>query len=169
MSTAQEKKSQYLTFDLDGEVFAIEVSKVREILDFTEVTCVPQMPMYMRGVINLRGSVVPVIDMRSKFGLATVDDTVDTCIIIVEVQIDNETSVVGALVDSVQEVLDIEESQVEPPPRMGSRMNSEFLHGMGKHDERFIMMLNIDKVFSSEEIAEVEQSRVEQSEDMSVG
>jgi purine-binding chemotaxis protein CheW len=85
------------------------------------------------------------------------------------VQIDNETSVVGALVDSVQEVLDIEESQVEPPPRMGSRMNSEFLHGMGKHDERFIMMLNIDKVFSSEEIAEVEQSRVEQSEDMSVG
>ncbi len=114
------------------------------------------MPTFMRGVINLRGSVVPVIDMRIKFGLPTVDDTVDTCIIIVEVKIDNETSVVGALVDSVQEVLDIEGDQIEPPPRMGSRMNSDFLHGMGKHDERFVMILNIDKVFSSDELAMVQ-------------
>lgn len=153
MAGAKSEKSQYLTFDLDGEIFAIEVSKVREILDFTEVTCVPQLPFFMRGVINLRGSVVPVIDMRSKFGLATADDTVDTCIIIVEVEIDNETSVIGALVDSVQEVLDIEGDQIEPPPRIGSRMKSEFLHGMGKQDERFIMILNIDKIFSSDDLS----------------
>ncbi len=153
MSDIQTEKNQYLTFDLDGEVFAVEVSKVREILDFTEVTSVPQMPVFMRGVINLRGSVVPVIDMRCKFGLDTIDDTVDTCIIIVEVEIDNETSVLGALVDSVQEVLDIDEDQIEPPPRMGARMNSAFLHGMGKYDGRFIMILNIDKVFSSDELA----------------
>ena len=156
MSDILTEKNQYLTFSLDGEIFAIEVSKVREILDFTEVTCVPQMPTFMRGVINLRGSVVPVIDMRIKFGMPAVADTVDTCIIIVEVQIDNETSVVGALVDSVQEVLDIEGDQIEPPPRMGSRMNSDFLHGMGKHDERFVMILNIDKVFSSDELAMVQ-------------
>ena len=156
MSDVQAEKNQYLTFDLDGEVFAIEVSKVREILDFTEVTSVPQMPVFMRGVINLRGSVVPVIDMRNKFGLPVVADTVDTCIIIVEVQIDKETSVLGALVDSVQEVLDIEGEQIEPPPRMGSRMNSDFLHGMGKHNDCFVMILNIDKVFSSDELAMVQ-------------
>ena len=153
MSDVLTEKNQYLTFSLDGEIFAIEVSKVREILDFTELTCIPQMPTFMRGVINLRGSVVPVIDMRRKFGLPTVDDTVDTCIIIVEVQIDNEASVLGALVDSVQEVLDIEGDQIEPPPQMGSRMNSDFLHGMGKHDERFVMILNIDHVFCADELA----------------
>jgi len=164
MAEQQIEKNQYLTFSLDGEVFAIEVSKVREILDFTEVTRIPQMPTFMRGVINLRGSVVPVIDMRSKFGLASVADTVDTCIIIVEVNIDNESSVLGALVDSVQEVLDIDGDQIELPPRMGSRMNSDFLHGMGKHDERFVMILNIDKVFSSDELAMVQQ--VEEAEEV---
>lgn len=157
MADVQTDKNQYLTFELDGEVFAIEVSKVREILDFTAVTCVPQMPAFMRGVINLRGSVVPVIDMRGKFGLSVIDDTVDTCIIIVEVRIDNESTVVGALVDSVREVLDIESDHIEPPPRMGSRMNSDFLHGMGKHGEHFIIILNMDMVFSSDEIAMVQQ------------
>lgn len=162
MSEIKAENNQYLTFNLDGEVFAIEVSKVREILDHTELTRIPQMPTFMCGVINLRGSVVPVVDMRIKFGLPTIDETVDTCIIIVEVCIDNETSVLGALVDSVQEVIDIDGDQIEEPPRMGSRMNSDFLHGMGKYDERFIMILNIDKVFSSDELVLVQQ--VEETE-----
>ena len=153
----QEENNQYLTFNLDGEVFAVGVNKVREVLDFSEVTRIPQTPTYMRGVINLRGSVIPVIDMRSKFGMAAVAETVNTCIIIVEVVMDNETTVLGALVDSVQEVLDIEADQIEPPPRIGSRMNSDFLHGMGKQDENFVMILNIDKVFSSAELTLVQQ------------
>ena len=158
MSEIQTKNNQYLTFDLDGEVFAIEVSKVREILDFTEVTRIPQTPDFIRGVINLRDRVVPVINMRSKFGLPAVAETVNTCIIIVQVQIDNEVSILGMLVDSVQEVLNMETDQIEPPPRMGSRMNTDFLQGMGKHNERFIMILNIDKVFSSDELALVQQT-----------
>ncbi|MBW2187611.1 MAG: purine-binding chemotaxis protein CheW [Deltaproteobacteria bacterium] len=153
----QEENNQYLTFNLDGEVFAVGVNKVREVLDFSEVTSIPQTPTYMRGVINLRGSVIPVIDMRSKFGLPAAVETVNTCIIIVEVEMGNETTVLGALVDSVQEVLDMEAEQIEPPPRLGSRMNSDFLHGMGKYDENFVMILNIDKVFSSEELAMVQQ------------
>lgn len=158
MSTQQqEENNQYLTFNLNGEVFAVGVNKVREVLDFSEVTRIPQTPTYMRGVINLRGSVIPVIDMRSKFGMAAVAETVNTCIIIVEVVMDNETTVLGALVDSVQEVLDIEADQIEPPPRIGSRMNSDFLHGMGKQDENFVMILNIDKVFSSAELTLVQQ------------
>ena len=158
MSEIQTKNNQYLTFDLDGEVFAIEVSKVREILDFTEVTRIPQTPDFIRGVINLRDRVVPVINMRSKFGLPAVAETVNTCIIIVQVQIDNEVSILGMLVDSVQEVLNMETDQIEPPPRMGSHMNTDFLQGMGKHDERFIMILNIDKVFSNDELALVQQA-----------
>lgn len=164
MAEVQIENNQYLTFNLDGEVFAIEVSKVREIIDHTELTRIPQMPPFMRGVINLRGSVVSVVDMRAKFGLDSVDDTVDTCIIIVEVKIDDQVNVLGALVDSVQEVLDIDGDQIEPPPRMGSRMNGEFLHGMGKHDEHFIMILNIDKVFSSDEIAMVQQGEETETE-----
>jgi len=97
MAEVQIENNQYLTFNLDGEVFAIEVSKVREIIDHTELTRIPQMPPFMRGVINLRGSVVSVVDMRAKFGLDSVDDTVDTCIIIVEVKIDDQVNVLGRL------------------------------------------------------------------------
>lgn len=148
----KEEENQYLTFTLDSEIFALEISKVREVLDFTEVTRIPQTPTYMRGVINLRGTVVPVIDIRNKFAISTADDTINTCIIITEVQFEDTTSVIGALVDSVQEVLDIGSDQIEPPPQIGSRMNTDFLHGMGKHNNHFILILNIDKVFASDEL-----------------
>ena len=142
----------YLTFTLDGEDFAVEVANVREVLDYTSVTRVPRTPDFMRGVINLRGSVVPVVDMRLKFGMPRGKDTVDTCIVVMEVDLDGEATVIGALADSVQEVFDMDPGLIEPPPRIGTVLNTEFIRGMGKHDENFIIILNIDRVFSSEEL-----------------
>lgn len=155
----QSSGNQYLTFSLDGEMFALPVSQVREILEFTHMTRIPQTPSYMRGVINLRDKVVAVIDMRTKFGLAPKAETVDTCIIIVQVLIDTEALVVGALVDSVQEVLELNQEQIEPPPRMGVQLNTEFLHGMARVDEGFALLLDIDKVFSSNELALIQQNQ----------
>ena len=146
--------TQYLTFKLRDEVFALDIGKVREVLDFTTVTKVPQTPDFMRGVINLRGNVVPVVDMRLKFGLSMTEKTVNTCVIITEIDVDGETTVVGAMADSVQEVLDLEPEQIEPPPRIGSKMNTDFIMGMGKHNDQFIIILNIDKVFSGIELAD---------------
>jgi purine-binding chemotaxis protein CheW len=153
------KTTQYLTFKLGHEVFAVDVAQVREILDFTTVTKVPQTPDFMRGVINLRGSVVPVVDMRLKFAMSKTEKSVNTCIVVVEVVMDNETLVIGALADSVQEVIELEPGQIEPPPKIGSRLKVEFLKGMGKRDEQFIMILDIDRVFSAADIAMVQSAQ----------
>jgi len=144
--------TQYLTFKLDEERFALDVAKVREILDFTTITRVPQTPSFMKGVINLRGSVVPVIDMRLKFGMSETEKTVNTCIVVVEVEFENETIILGALADAVQEVVEMEPDQIEPAPRIGTRLNTDFIKGMGKRDNEFIMILDIDKIFTSDEI-----------------
>jgi purine-binding chemotaxis protein CheW len=145
--------SQYLTFKLEDEVFALEIAKVREVLDFTLIAKVPQTPEFMLGVINLRGTVVPVVDMRLKFAMTRTETTVHTCIIIVEIEIDGENTVLGALVDSVQEVMDLDPDQIEPAPRIGTRLNTKFIKGMGKRDNQFIIILDIDKVFSSDELS----------------
>jgi purine-binding chemotaxis protein CheW len=147
--------TQYLSFKLDQEIFALDVAKVREILDFTTVTKVPQTPDFMRGVINLRGSVVPVMDLRLKFGMSSTEKTVNTCVIVVEMVVDGETMVLGVLADSVQEVIDLEPEQIEPAPRIGTKLNTEFIMGMGKHNEQFMMILDIDKVFSESEKAAI--------------
>jgi len=146
--------TQYLTFKLGDEVFALDISKVREVLDFTMVTKVPQTPDFMRGVINLRGNVVPVVDMRLKFGMTMTEKTVNTCVIISEVLVDGEKTIVGAMADSVQEVLDMGPEHIEPPPRIGAKLNTDFIMGMGKHNDRFIMILNIDMLFSGDELAD---------------
>ncbi len=148
---------QYLTFQLGEEVFAIDVANVREILEFNSVTRVPRSPEYMRGVINLRGSVVPVFDMRLKFGMSTTEKTINTCIVVVEVSYEGEDIIIGALVDSVQEVFELEANQIEPAPKIGTHLRTEFIKGMGKRDERFIIILDIDKVFSAEEITSVQE------------
>jgi len=154
MSIAEiEEATQHLTFKLDEEVFAIDISTVREVLEFSTVTKVPQTPEFMCGVINLRGGVVPVVDLRLKFGMAEAEKTVNTCIIIVEVSVDGESTVLGALADSVQEVHDFEADQIEPAPKIGTKLNTDFIKGMGKRDDQFIMILDIDKVFSSDELA----------------
>jgi purine-binding chemotaxis protein CheW len=157
----------YLTFILDSERYALEIHKVREVLEFTKATRVPRMPEYMRGVINLRGNVVPVLDLRLKFGLSRTERTVDTCVIIAEVDVDGEPTILGALADSVEEVLDLEPDQIDPPPRMGARLKTEFIRGMGKRDDHFIILLDIDKVFTAEELR-VAGSRAE-SESISAG
>jgi len=152
----QAGANQYLTFELDGEIFALEIAKVREVLDFTTVTRVPKMPAFMRGVINLRGSVVPVVDMRLKFGLPPADRTVNTCIIIVEIEMDGEMVALGALADSVKEVVELEAAEIEPAPRIGARLGTEFIRGMGKREEGFLILLDINRVFSNEELAAVQ-------------
>jgi len=147
--------SQYLTCKLEGEVFALDIAKVREVLDFTLIAKVPQTPEFMLGVINLRGTVVPVVDMRLKFAMNRTETTVNTCIIIFEIEIDGENTVLGALVDSVQEVMDLDPEQIEPAPRIGTRLNTKFIKGMGKRDNHFIIILDIDKVFSVDDLATV--------------
>jgi purine-binding chemotaxis protein CheW len=117
------------------------------------VTRVPQAPDYMLGVINLRGSVVPVIDMRRKFGMPEAESTRDTCIVVVDVEVDGDSVIVGALVDSVREVLDLTPEQIEPPPRMGTQLKTELILGMGSLGDRFVVLLDIDRVFSADELA----------------
>ena len=143
--------TQYLSFKLGEEIFAVDVAQVREILDVIAITKVPQTPDFMKGVINLRGSVVPVMDMRLKFGMPPTERTVNTCIIVMEVIQDGETMVLGSLADSVQEVLDLEPEQIESPPRIGTRLRSSYIKGMGKQNERFIIILDIDRIFSADE------------------
>lgn len=155
--------NQYLTFKLDQEVYALEIGKVREVLDSSDVTKVPRMPDFMRGVINLRGKVLPVVDLRLKFGMTATEKTVDTCIIIMEIAIDGETTDLGAMADSVQEVLDLEGDQVEPAPKIGTRLDTEFIKGMGKKDKEFIIILDVDKVFSAEELAIVQAAEEDTS------
>ena len=152
---AATETTQYLSFMLGDEVFALDISKVREVLDFASVTKVPQTPDFMRGVINLRGGVVPVVDMKLKFGMGETEKTVNTCTIIVEVEFEGETTVLGALADSVQEVFDLHTGDIEPAPKIGTHLNTEFLQGMGKKDDEFILILDIDKVFSYEELEAV--------------
>ena len=142
----------YLTFTLDEEDFAVDVSNVREVLDFTNVTKVPRTPDFMKGVINLRGSVVPVVDMRIKFGLEEAEATVDTCIIVMEVSMEGDATVIGALADSVKEVFQLDPAYIEPPPRIGTRLDTEFIAGMGKYNDDFIIILDINQVFSAEEL-----------------
>ena len=143
---------QYLTFGLGDDIFAIDVIMAKEVLDFSNVTHVPQTPDYMLGVINLRGSVVPVVDMRLKFGMPDRDKTRDSCIIVVEVDVEGEPITVGALADSVQEVMDMAPDQIEPPPRIGTRLNTDFIKGMGNLGDKFVIILDINKVFSADDL-----------------
>lgn len=153
-----ENMGQYLTFVLDEETYALDIHQVREVLDLTTITKVPRMPDFMRGVINLRGGVVPVVDLRLKFGLGAAGQTVDTCIIIIEISLDGETAMIGALADAVQEVLDLGQDDIKAPPKIGTRLKTEFIRGMGKKNEQFIIILDIDKIFTSMELVHVTEN-----------
>lgn len=159
---------QFLAFMLEDEVFAFDISKVREVLEFDTVTKVPQTPEMMRGVINLRGSVVPVIDMRIKFGMRMTEKTVNTVIIIIEIDLDGESTMIGALVDSVKEVMDLDTEHIEPPPSIGTQLNTEFIRGMGKQNDQFIIILDIEKIFSSEDLELVQQVSEQTSSEAAV-
>ncbi|MBT3227117.1 MAG: chemotaxis protein CheW [Deltaproteobacteria bacterium] len=150
--------NQYLAFKLEDEVFAFDISRVKEVLEFDTVTRVPQTPEMMKGVINLRGSVVPVIDMRIKFGMGGIEKTVNTVIIIIEIDMDSDSTMIGVLVDSVKEVMDLDSEHIEPPPTIGTQLNTDFIRGMGKQGSQFVIILDIEKIFSSEELELVQQA-----------
>ena len=154
MSIQQIKTTaQYITFKLGDELFAINVSQVREVLDLTLITKVPTAPAYLRGVVNVRGSAIPVVDLRLKFGLPRVPDSVQTRIVVLELELDGETVVVGGLADSVHEVIELEPGQINEPPRLGMRWKTELIQGMGKRGDQFIIILDITRVFSLEDAA----------------
>lgn len=149
--------SSYLSFKIGNELFAVNVAKVIEILEWAQVTRVPQAPAFMRGVINLRGSVLPVIDTRLKFGFEVAPETVNTCIIVLEVEIENENVRLGAMADAVQEVLELGPQDIAQPPRIGSKYQVDYISGMVRAHEQFIMVLDVDKVFSSDELSVIQQ------------
>jgi purine-binding chemotaxis protein CheW len=150
---------QYLTFKLGNEVFGIDVAKVREILDFTTITEIPRTPEFMSGVINLRGNVVPVVDLRLCFQMSKTVRTRNTCIVVVEVLLESESTVIGALADSVEEVIDMEPDQIKPAPKIGTQIRTDFIKGMGTRDNQFIMILDIDRVFSVEQLVAAREAR----------
>ena len=143
---------QYLSFTLREEAFSVEIFKVREVLDVTTLTKIPRMPTYLAGVINLRSNVVPVVDLGVVLGMVPIENTVNTCIMIVDIKVDGEDAAIqmGVLTDSVQAVLDLSEEDIESVPKMGTNLNTDFIKGMGRMDDKFLILLDIDQVLASE-------------------
>lgn len=150
-----EETNQYLTFMLDREVFALEIGKVREVMYCIEITRIPKMPGYFKGVINLRGNVVPVIDLRDLLSIGEIKQSGDTCIIIVEIGSEDNLVQLGALADSVQEVIHIPPDQISPAPKIGAKVNTEFIQGIGKRDNHFIIILDIERILTTENISDL--------------
>ncbi|GGP27175.1 chemotaxis protein CheW [Silvimonas amylolytica] len=146
---------QYLTFALDGELFAVPIEHIREIIEFGGLTAVPLTPTFLRGVINLRGAVVPVVDLAARFGRSGTTIGKRTCIVILEVETTGRTLPVGVLVDTVNEVLSTDRSQIEPRPPFGARLRADFICGMFSQGERFVIVLDIQQVLSVEEMADL--------------
>jgi len=149
---------QYLTFLLAREVYAIGILAIKEIIEYDGVTSVPMMPEAVRGVINLRGAVVPVLDLAASFGRKPTEITRRTCIVIVEVDAGGETRDIGVIVDAVNEVVEIPAGEIEPAPAFGTNIRSDFIAGMGKRDGKFVIILNPDRVVSGAEVTTVAEA-----------
>lgn len=149
----------YLSFKLSDELFALGVEKVIEILDVPKITKIPRAPSYMKGVINLRGHVLPLVDTRIKFGLPPIEFTVDTCIVVMEIDVEEESIQLGALVDAVVEVFDVDRKTIQPSPSIDAKYKLDFIQGMIHKEKDFIMLLHIDKVFSLQDIEELKVSK----------
>ena len=145
--------AQYLTFQLSGEMYAVGIHNVKEIIEYGSLTEIPMMPTFIRGVINLRGAVVPVIDLAARFGGAPSEQSRRTCIVIIELVTEDEHHDIGIVVDAVSEVLEVSGADIEPPPAFGAKIRADFIHGMGKIGGNFVIILDIQKVLSVEEIA----------------
>ncbi len=159
LDTAQENRTgQYLTFILDGELFGVDVRETREILDLPALTRVPQSPEYMLGVINLRGAIVPVVDLRRKFATAGTAPPANSCVIVLEVATADGQMVVGALADEVCEVLDLDDDQLRPAPRLGTAMRIDYIKGIGRHQERFMILLDTSRIFAGGELQQLQAS-----------
>jgi purine-binding chemotaxis protein CheW len=145
----------YLSFYIAGEEYAIPVERVREVVEFDSLTRIPGMPPCIRGLMNLRGSVVPVVDLGLKFGFSPSDLTKWTCIVVVEVDLDGESTVMGVIADAVSQVVDLSSDQIEPPPTFGTRIRVDYLLGMGRLGKKFVLILDIDRVLSIDELLAV--------------
>ena len=156
---ALEQAPQYLTFTLGREVFAIGILAIKEIIEYADLTVVPMMPEYVRGVINLRGSVVPVIDLSVRFGKPSSPVTKRTCIVIIEIVASGERHVLGVVVDAVNAVLDIPASEIEPPPAFGASIRTDFIQGMGKVNGKFVVLLDVDHVLAADEMDVLVEAR----------
>jgi len=152
------KTGKYLTFSLEKEEYGIGILKVKEIIGMMPITSVPRTPEYVKGVVNLRGKVIPVLDLRTKFEMESIPYTERTCIIVVEIDSDAATILLGIVVDAVSEVLNIREEEIEETPKFGTQLKHDYILGMAKRDGGVKILLNIDKVLSSEEINEIEQA-----------
>jgi purine-binding chemotaxis protein CheW len=146
---------KYLTFRLAGEIYGLPILKVQEIIRIMKITRVPKAPDFVLGVVNLRGKVIPIINMRRKFGLNVVEDTERTCIIVVQVNLKGQTITLGAVVDEVSEVMNLSAEQISKTPPMGASVDTEFIVGMGRLEHNVVMLLDLDKVFSTQELAEM--------------
>jgi len=153
-----ETKS-FLSFRLAEEHFTIPVMKIMEILEVPKITKVPQSPNFLVGVINLRGAVLPVIDTRIKFGMSHIEYTINTCVLVLNIEVNDESLIVGALVDSVSEVFELHDSQIKPTPTIASRYRADYIQGMIQENDHFMMVLNIDKVFSSNDLESISESK----------
>jgi len=152
VASTNEQTQQYLTFVLAGEIFAMGILAIKEIIEYATLTEVPMMPQYVRGVINLRGSVVPVIDLSVRFGKPSSQVTKRTCIVIIEIVSQGERHVLGVVVDAVNAVLDIPGSEIEPPPAFGASIRTDFIQGMGKVNGKFVILLDVDHVLAAGEM-----------------
>lgn len=162
---AMIKTTSFLSFKLADEHFAIPVMKIIEILEVPKITKVPQSPNFLVGVINLRGAVLPVIDTRIKFGMTPVDYSIDTCILVVNVKVNDEQVLVGALVDFVSEVFEYDELKIKPSPSIVTKFRSDYVTGMIQEGDHFMMVLEIDKVFSMDDIDSIVESKESKTED----
>lgn len=149
----QKEEAQYLTFLLGSEMFAIDILGIKEIIEYGNLTGVPMMPAFIRGVINLRGAVVPVVDLSARFGRAATEVTRRSCIVIIEAESGGEKQDIGVVVDAVSEVLEIPEAEIEPAPSFGARVRADFISGMGKVKDKFVIILDTNKVLSVDEMA----------------
>lgn len=156
MDTAHTTMDKYLSFTMSKEVFALEIAQVREVLDMAEITRIPKTPTHMRGVVNLRGNAVPVMDLKLKFGLGETESTINTRIIILEFGSGADSELAGILADSVREVLDIVPEEIDAPPKMGACVDTSYLRGVAKKDEDFVLVLDLSHVFTDADIPKME-------------
>ncbi|HHI03281.1 MAG: chemotaxis protein CheW [Candidatus Zixiibacteriota bacterium] len=156
-AVAKDRAGKYLTFRLDNEEYGLEILKVREIIGLMNITSVPKTPEYVRGIINLRGSVIPVLELKKKFDMGETENTEETCVIVVEVALDNKKVMMGIIVDAVSEVLDISEDEIEDAPAFGTHVNTRFILGIGKVRDEVKILLDIDEVLTAIDIAMLEE------------
>jgi purine-binding chemotaxis protein CheW len=158
-ATTIKESGQYLTFQLGDELFAFDVLRTNEVLEVSQVTRIPGASDAMIGVINLRGSVVPVVDLRKRLNMPEKERTIDTSIIIIDTEYGDEKVILGVLVDAAKQVMMLDKSQLEPPPKVGMKLNIEYITAIGKHDNNFIILLNSDRIFSEKELIAASESK----------